>query len=64
MGTRIGTFDWDKFWEDISSDAPDVEGIIFRKDNGRWVTVFALPNSCDVIDCVINYNPFTGEKLE
>lgn len=60
--TNISYFNWDKFWENIDENE-HIEGIIFRGKDGHWFTIVVLPNSHDVIEITISYNPFTGEKL-
>jgi len=66
MPTNISNFNWGKFWEGMpenSDDIQDIEGIIFRKNNGVWVMVVTIPNSFEVMSIAVDYNPFTGEKL-
>lgn len=63
MPTNISQFDWNRFWKHIPEDAKSIEQLIFRQDNGQWVTVFVIPNSFEVLAVQVKYNPFTGEKL-
>jgi hypothetical protein len=55
-------FDWVKFWDECGEDVEDVEGLIFRKSSGTWVAVFVTPDNRQ-IECAIDFNPFTGERL-
>jgi hypothetical protein len=64
MPTNIRDFNWDKIWESCDPEPVTIEDILFRLTNGHWVAVFAVPNSFEVMEVLISFNPFTGERLE
>ena len=53
------------FWASIDNGKHDnIQGLIFQKYNGKWVTMFADPNQFGrVLTVQVDYNPWTGEKL-
>jgi hypothetical protein len=65
MPTNFNNFSWEEFWKSFPEDVEsDSEGLIFKDKNGQWITIFAIPNSREIISCAIDYNPFTGERLQ
>ena len=54
--------DWVIFWQEFDDEYEDIEGLIFRNNSGEWVAVFTV--DCRDFRCQIDYNPWTGERLE
>lgn len=55
------TFNEQAIWID---NYQDVEGLIWRKENGVWIMLVGVPSETGrVMTIQVNYNPFTGEKL-
>lgn len=65
-GTMFSPDVWPKFWERIGADPKeDVEGLIWQAPNGQWFMLAADPTEVGrVVEIQVEYNPFTGQKLE
>jgi len=60
MNQRI---DWQKFWQDFDENPDDVEGLIWKNKDGKWVLIFSVPGERRDLAVHINYNPWTGKEL-
>lgn len=41
----------------------NIENLIFQTEDGEWTTLIVSPETNEVVQVTMSYNPWTGEKL-
>jgi len=56
------------FWEAVDAaegeTAADVEGLVWQKSDGDWIALMVAPDTGQVLRVKLDYNPWSGEKLD
>lgn len=55
---------WASFWKGFDTDPKNLQGLVFQSKTGEWKTAIVPPNSTEAIAVEIEFDPWTGERLE